>query len=604
MKDNRAKILPEKEDSTTSRPTAAATAQQYEVRGITGLVYEMWTRWAEERISKEKVWLQCEKAYLSKFDVSQGTPKWKSRAFVPASFSAVENIHSQIMSGLFPNERFFDVYPMEDGYDVRAEAAKELLYQQVYASDFRTNVSQFLKQLIIIGNSAAIVDWSDEYSGEDKIFSGSRFKTLDMKYFHVDPFASDPQTANKMRKYWLTYEEAEALDIFDDDALKLLKGAPSNGGISSAQEDANHIATAQAADMTTGVDEKRGGLEITELWGSFEHDGERYDNYVCSVANGVLLRLQPSPYEHGRDPFIFARFSVVAGEAYGIGALEPALPLQYLINSFTNQKVDELSIIINGMYKFKDDGVIDIDNLVSEPGAMFEVADMDNLQGIAPTSAVSLAYQEIGDLERKFEEATGAIKLVAGGAPDGARTATEVMALTQSGNSRFNEILAQVEASVIRPALRMYLSNAAQFMSEEQSIKILGADEDNEEVAAWTSIHPDDIQGRYDIKPGGSRLVAMREFRLKNLMTYLQTVGQVEALAPRLDWSKINKRIMRELGFDGDDDFLKPEQPQAMAAPQPTQPQQAQPQSAAAMNPQLEQMMAGQEGGVPDGATQ
>jgi len=598
MRENRAKILPEKEDSTTSQPTSKATKQQYEVRGLTGMVYSLWTEWAAERISKEKVWLQCEKAYLSKFDVSQGTPKWKSRAFVPASFSAVENIHSQIMSGLFPNERFFDVKPMDDGYELRADAAKELLYQQTYASDYRTNVSHFLKQLITVGNSAAIVDWSEEYSGDERIFSGSRFKTLDMKYFHVDPYASDPQTANKLRKYWLSYEEAEALQVFDPDALKLLKGTAGNGGISASQEDANHIATAQAADMTSGVDKNRGSIEITELWGTFEDDGEQYDNYVCSVGNGVLLRLQPSPYEHGRDPFVFARYSVVAGEAYGIGALEPALPLQHLINSFTNQKVDELSIIINGMYKFKDDGVIDIDNLISEPGAMFEVADMDNLQSVAPGSAVALAYQEISDLERKFEEATGAIKLVAGGTSDGTRTATEVMALTQSGNSRFNEVLAQIETSVIRPSLRMYLSNAAQFMDEEQAIRILGRD-DVDEIDAWTKIHPDDLRGRYDIKPGGSRLVAMREFRLKNLMTYLQTVGQVQALAPRLDWGKINKRIMRELGFDDEEDFLKPEQPQ-QASPQ--QPQQA--PTPAQADPMAEQMMAGQEAGVPDGATQ
>jgi len=601
MKENRAKILPEQEDHTRPAPNAAAVKQQYETRGITGHVYSLWTKWAAERISKEKVWLQCEKAYLSKFDASQGTPKWKSRAFVPASFAAVENIHSQIMSGLFPNERFFDVKPMDEGFELRADAAKELLYQQVYASDYRTNVSHFLKQLITIGNSAAIVDWSEEYSGDEKIFSGSRFKTLDMKYFHVDPFASDPETANKLRKYWLTYEEAEALEIFEPGALKLLKGTAGNGGISASQEDANHIATAQAADMTSGMDTDRGSIEITELWGSFEVDGEAYHNYVCSVGNGVLLRLQPSPYEHGRDPFVFARFSVVAGEAYGIGALEPALPLQYLINSFTNQKVDELSIIINGMFKFKDDGIIDIDNLVSEPGALFEVGDMDNLQPVAPASAVALAYQEISDLERKFEEATGAIKLVAGGTTDGARTATEVMALTQSGNSRFNEILSQVETSVIRPSLRMYLSNAAQFMEEEQVIKILGRD-DLDEIEAWTSIHPDDLRGRYDIKPGGSRLVAMREFRLKNMMTYLQTVGQVQALAPRLDWAKINKHIMRELGFDDDEDFLKPEQPQEMQAPQGAPQQQA--PSPAQADPAAEQMMAGQEAGVPDGAPQ
>ena len=384
--------------------------------------------------------------------------------------------------------------------------------------------------------------------------------TLDMKYFHVDPFAGEPHRANKMRRYWMTQEEAALAGIFDEDVLNAIGIVASLGAYTN--EDANRQTAAQASDMTQGIDPDRGGLEITELWGTFE----TYENHVLSIGNGsVVLRFEPSPYYHGKDPFVFTRYTIVPGEVYGVGALEPALPLQFLINTFTNQKVDELSIIINGMFKYVDDGVIDTENLVSEPGACFEVGDIGNLEAIAPSQAVALAYTEVADLERKFEEATGALKLVVGGAQaTGDRTtATEVMAITQSGNARFNETLAHVENTALAPSLRLYVSNAAQFMEANFVVKAVGEDEAEE----WLAISKEDVQGNYSIRPGGSRLVGVRELRLRNLMQYAQVVGQIEAISNRMDWEKFDRKIWRELGFDDDESMLKEEAPTPPGTP-------------------------------------
>jgi len=600
MRTNTAKIIPVEE----MRDPDAAKKQEKDFPegqgGIVGFVYDTWNTWAMERRQKEQTWLECEKAYLSKHSSIQGEQKWKTKAFVPASFTAVENIHAQLMNGLFPSPDFFTVEPAEDEFTLRASAVKEMLTQQLTQSGFRSGFSAFLKQLVMIGNSAAIIDWNTERSGTDVIFSGSRFIPLDMKYFHVDPFSAHPHTANKMRRYWMSHEEAEALGIFDEDALDEARG-PGPGGIAATTEDSNRMTAAQTAELTTGIDPKRGDLAIVELWGTFEVEGRIYENHVASVGNGVLLRLQPSPFLHGRDPFIFGRYSIVPGEAYGIGALEPALPLQYLINTFTNQKSDELAIIINGMWKYIDDGVIDIDNLQAEPGALFEVGDMSNIAPLHPSKAVSLAYTEIADLERKFEEATGAIKLVAGGTPGVARTATEVMALTQSGNARFAELVADIEATSLVGALYKYLDNAKQFMKRDAVVKILG--EDAEE---FVTITEDDLQHGYSIRPGGSLLIGVREMRLRNLLQYAQIIGQIQPIAQRMDWDKFNKRIWRELGFDAGDSLLKDvqESPQIPAATQqPQQRQQQVPAQAPDLNAIIGQMQTGQEGGMPDGAT-
>lgn len=566
-----------------------------DARGICGFVYDTWRKWSEERNSKELVWLECERAYLSKHSPNQNTARWKSKAFVPVSFNAVENIHSQIMAGLFPSQDFFDVTPVQEGFDARASAVRSLLAHQLSESNFRDNFSAFLKQLITIGNSAAMVDWVVDRSGKSVISECSRFTPLDMKYFHVDPFCSDPQRGNKMRRYWLTEDEAESLGWFVQEGIEEAAETSSAGGTIEGNEDANRRTAAQEADLTSGIDRDRGPLDIFELWGTFEYNGERFENYVVSVANGKLLRMLPSPYLDGRDPFIFCRYANVAGEAYGIGALEPALPLQYLINTFTNQKVDELSVIINGMFKYVDDGVIDVDNLISEPSALFEVGDINNLQRISPDTSVTMAYTEISDLERKFEEATGAIKLVAGGTPNMARTATEVMALTQSGNSRFAEQVANIESTGVTPALRKYIGNAKQFMKKAVSVRILG-----EAEPAWIEVSPQDVSHEYTIRAGGSRLVGMRELRMRNLMQYIQIIGQIAPIAQRMDWDKLDRRIWRELGFDDSQSMLKPEQlvNAGMGAPQGAPPQGT---PTNGQNPAVDQMMMGMMGGMPGG---
>lgn len=562
---NRAVILPDEENQGFISGAAGNAPDperiQYDnVDDAAAYVNKLWKDWEAERIDKESVWLECEKAYLSQHSSQNDMAKWKSKAFVPVSYNAVENIHAQLMSGLFPNANdFFEVDPLDEDYVIRAGVVKEMLKQQLLQSGFRGEFSHFVKQLITIGSSAAIVDWDEDDAG----FRGSRLKTIDMKYFHVDPYAGEPHLANKMRRYWMTPEEAELSGIFDEDSLEAIGTVGALGAYTN--EDANRITAAQASDLTQGIDPDRGGIEITELWGTFEIDGKIYENHVLSIGNGAaVLRFEASPYMHGRDPFIFTRYTIVPGEVYGIGALEPALPLQFLINTFTNQKVDELSIVINGMYKYVDDGVIDTDNIVSEPGALFEVGDIENIQNIAPSQAVALAYTEIADLERKFEEATGALKLVVGGAQStGDRTtATEVLAITQSGNARFNETLAHVENTAFAPALRLYVSNAAQFMSQNFVVKAVG----EEEAEEWLSISPEDIKGNYSIRPGGSRLVGVRELRLRNLMQYAQVIGQVEALATRMDWNKFNSKIWKELGFDADENMLKDEQPPATPA--------------------------------------
>ena len=545
-----AKILPDEQGAgfiNPNMPNARSVPTDTKAATVIGL----WDVWTKERETKESVWLQCERAYLSAHDEAKGPLKWNSKAYVPAANAAVENIHSQLMKGLFPHAEAFDIKPTGPDAEFRAQAVRALLEYQMRRSSFRAEYSKFLKQMIIIGSSAATVDWHREFSGETLVFEGPRFTALDMKYFHVDPFSSDANP-NILRKYWISTGEARRSKLFNDAAITSLNQIPA--GTSATTQDAEAIAKKQAFGLTGDIHSDRGEIEVTEFWGTVEIEGEYFENYVISIANGsTVLRCDPSPYSSGKHPFVYDVYNPVAGEAYGIGALEPALDLQYLINTFTNQKVDELSIIINGIYKYIDDGVIDSEQQTIHPGAWIEVGDMTNLEPIHPSQSVALAYNEIQDLERKFEEATGALKLVSGGMPKGTRTATETMAIQQSGNSRFDEILAHIETHSVQQAMYLYMAHSAQFLTDELAVKIVGQDR-----AEWLTVSPEDLAMNFEIIPGGARMAGIREMRMRNLLQYLQTVGGIEAISQRLDWDKVDKRIWREMGFNDEESLLLP----------------------------------------------
>jgi hypothetical protein len=76
----------------------------------------------------------------------------------------------------------------------------------------------------------------------------------------------------------------------------------------------------------------------------------------------------------GANPFIGARWSKVAGEAWGRGPAYNLMPAIRVLNLVTQLTLENAEMAIAGLYFYEDDGVIDAENVVLRPGTMAAVA--------------------------------------------------------------------------------------------------------------------------------------------------------------------------------------------------------------------------------------
>ena len=76
----------------------------------------------------------------------------------------------------------------------------------------------------------------------------------------------------------------------------------------------------------------------------------------------------------GSNPFIVYRWSKCAGEVYGRGPLQLALPAIKTANLVIELILENAQMAISGMYQVEDDGVINVDNIQLIPGTIIPKA--------------------------------------------------------------------------------------------------------------------------------------------------------------------------------------------------------------------------------------
>jgi hypothetical protein len=94
-------------------------------------------------------------------------------------------------------------------------------------------------------------------------------------------------------------------------------------------------------------------------------------------------------------------------EWYGIGLVEPVLSLQNETNLVRRQRLDNVNLLINQMYKvLATDTSIDIDKVQSSPSGVVLVDDMNNLQPITRGDVTNTAYQDAQAIQQDMFNAT------------------------------------------------------------------------------------------------------------------------------------------------------------------------------------------------------
>jgi hypothetical protein len=142
--------------------------------GVVAFVTKEKSRYERARREVEIMWLEAWALYLGSpravsyqrqrvlNTVGDVNADWRHRINVGKAYEAVETIHGYLMSATFPNRDFFDMAPTNPGYADLAKVVKKYMTNKMYEAKFALHYEDFLRQLIITGNSVIALPWRYE----------------------------------------------------------------------------------------------------------------------------------------------------------------------------------------------------------------------------------------------------------------------------------------------------------------------------------------------------------------------------------------------------------------------------------------------------------
>lgn len=385
------------------------------------------------RRAYELLWWQIYVSYMSG-QVASRTPT-RSKVFIPLVFQIIEAATPKLISFTSSNDNLFDVEANDVDEEEIAKNIKKLLGDQFDQNEFDDKYETFLKQLLLYGTSYFWVDWEvkwqwkisrtpkvmkfvddngvnqekTEYVTEKRYdIAGRRPKISVLDVLDVFPCQDHPEVGDQpsvmIRKFMLR-EDFERLCEGPQPYFGNKEMAMASGTSAKFQETRQWRKTARGEISTV----KSRDIELIEVWGYWDLDGDgKAEPCQIVIANRqIVVRAVPNPFDHQEVPLVKVNFCKVPLEWFGIGLIEPVLSLQNEANLVRRQRLDNVNLLINQMYKvLSTDTSIDIEKVASQPSGVVLVDDMNNLQPIQRGDVSGSAYQDVQAIEQDIFNAT------------------------------------------------------------------------------------------------------------------------------------------------------------------------------------------------------
>ena len=535
---------------------------------------------------------------------------WRHKINVGKAFEAVETIHGYLMAATFPNRDWFDVVPQLPSSLQLAKLVQKYVQAKLEDGKFRANYENFLRQLIITGNSVMALPWryetlsykkkvkiskqdrgsafgvidldeSQDYQWEtveeERVIQNSPdFETLDMFDCFFDTANKDANQSTFIRRLYKS--KAEVITCIHDGTYEKVP-------ITVIQQTKPYGSTkASQVQRYSGINTQNWSpseiVEVWEYWGDVHLDDVTYKDVVITIlGDDTLLRFEQNPYWGGR-PFIYGSYIPVM-QTYAMGAIQPSAGLLHELNIVSNHRLDNLELSIDQMWTVRADGLLQPNEVYTEPGKVFLVADHTDIQPIAGNTAdYPITYQESGVLESFIDKNFGTGPLVGSGQPRGGErvTAEEIQAVRDAGGNRLSNLHKHIEDTSLMPLLSKVIRLFQQFVDADETIRVAGAGQD---VFEYYSVGPDELNGEWKLKPIGADFVADRNKYIKQRLDFLSAVTQIPQMAPLLNYQAILRDLVTHFGFDDPDSYInsdggQPAMPEEMPVEDPAMEGEAQ----------------------------
>ena len=488
-----------------------------------------WHTYNTQRHSKIELWKEI-RNYVFATDTRTTTNKslpWKNSTTLPKLCQIRDNLHSNYISALFPNDEWirWEGYSKNDGTKKKAKAIEAYVGNKARESHFRTEMSKIVYDYIDYGNSFATVDYENAYITNDKgekvvSYTGPRIRRISPLDIVFNPLAQSFGDSFKIIRYLKPIGELH----------KMAQDNPENV----------YLKTALAKREKMNKYRNAYGLDDLDKAEGFNIDGfGNYSDYLQSgyfemlEFHGDIHNLETGAYRSGRVVTVIDRMFMIRDEAikswdgraniyhvgwrsrpdnlWSMGPLENLVGMQYRIDHLENLKADAMDLAVLPPLVIAGE----VEQFNYGPGEEIHIDENGSVTELARNVQwVITAEQNIDKIEMRMEQYAGAPREAMGIRSAGEKTAFEVQQLQNAAGRIFQEKITTFEIEMLEPLLNSMLEVGKRNLDRTDVIRIM---DDDLGVKQFMEITRDDITAAGLLRPIGARHFAAQAQMVQNL---------------------------------------------------------------------------------------
>jgi hypothetical protein len=515
----------------------------------------------------------------------------RSNLHIPRTYELLDTLRAQIVQAMTQSRPYIEFAPqfkrIEDLQRVEdlekmAELAAGLVDNQLEKNGWEGKIYDFVTDYLVFPVAIMAVGWRldietvrrkipyqpnvlegilnyikgietkayEVVETEEAVWDDNELQNIDFFDFWPDPRAVECNVDNcrfAFVREWMTWEDLqEYLDVLrehsDGTVFDLDREDIAQNGFTDTEtaEEKKRSAIGRSFDDRDGsesMNDKR--LELFEVL----HYWERGKHAVL-VNRYSLAYTGPNPYWHQKIPVAVACYEPLRGQFYGKSGADVLEHLQAELNTTRNQRVDNVSLIINRMWIRTDPNIPD-SALVSRPNNIIDSAMPNGINPVDTPDVTASAYQEEDIVKADMETALPTPPITRGVGKE--KLATNAMINNQNANTRYGVKLTLMERMGLKRIAYLMDLNNQQYIEEPRLAKFA----DQEGAAAWRMVDPADTYGEHDYRPASANIdpALNKEVKRQQLTELYPMIAQDRFI----DQYKFRKLLLKSF----DKDFLE-----------------------------------------------
>lgn len=529
--------------------------------GTANAVAAMWDQYYRER----RPWVEEIKElrdYVFATDTtktSNASLPWKNSTTLPKLCQLRDNLHSNYISALFPNDDWqqWEAYSREDATIDKKNSIQAYMSNKVRESGFRSTISQLLLDYIDTGNAFAETQYvneskTDPVTGEEiPGYVGPRLVRISPYDIVFNPTAPSFDKSFKIIRSVVTMGELKAMSEDNPDDAMLASAVEQ--ALTVRRECGNY--SVEDFDKAVGYSidgfgdlknyYQSGYVEILRFEGDF-HDvetGTLYRNHRLQVVDrSYLIEDAPLPHWQTGSTVRHVGWRLRPDNLYAMGPLANLVGMQYRIDHLENLKADVFDLIAYPPLKI----IGPVKEFAWGPNEEIHIDEGGDVQVMAPDTQALNADIQIQILEQKMEEFAGAPRQAMGIRTPGEKTAFEVQSLENAAGRIFQEKITNFEIHLIEAVLNDMLELAQRNLNAIDVVRTL---DDDFGVPEFLTVTREDITAKGKIRPIGARHFAAQAQLVQNLSGIMNSaIGNT--IAPHVSAKRLARVVEDALNLE------------------------------------------------------